>query len=91
MATIIVKSGPRVISGNDCGIGKYYRRYSDPKKVYLCSRDVSRDTYGGSSSNPIVHGRMLVSLAHGNRMTAKMTDVDFIEVEVVIEATDVLK
>ncbi|AUX83641.1 hypothetical protein FDJ32_gp12 [Pseudomonas phage NV1] len=73
------------ISGLDCKIGSYYRRASEPKKLYICSRDVSHDrvTRGG-----LVHGRMLVSLTHGNRMTANMATVDFIEVDVEITATD---
>ncbi|AGH62710.1 hypothetical protein D305_gp16 [Pseudomonas phage UFV-P2] len=94
-AKITVVSSSKKVSGNNCKIGGYYRRESEPNKVYICSRDTTRDRH--SSVNQVVgrhlvhEGRMLVSLAHGNRMTANMDVVDFIEVDVVITATDRLE
>lgn len=74
------------IAGHQCIIGRYYRRASEPQKVYICSRDVTRDRRKGDT---LIHGNMLVSLRHGNRMTANMDAVDFIEVDMVMVATDV--
>lgn len=94
-AKITVVSGLKKISGNNCKIGGYYRRESEPNKVYICSRDTTLDRYNlvnQAVGRELVHeGRMLVSLAHGNRMTANMDAVDFIEVDVVITATDRLE
>ncbi|ARB31545.1 hypothetical protein B5P22_31050 [Pseudomonas tolaasii] len=94
-AKITVVSSSKKVSGNQCKIGGYYRRESEPNKVYICSRDTTRDRYNmvnQAAGRQIVHeGRMLVSLAHGNRMTANMDAVDFIEVDVVITATDRLE
>lgn len=94
-AKITVVSSTKKISGNKCKIGGYYRRESEPNKVYICSRDTSLDRHNnphpGVARQVIHEGRMLVSLAHGNRMTANMDAVDFIEVDVVITATDRLE
>lgn len=87
-AKITVVSSSKKVSGNQCKIGGYYRRESEPNKVYICSRDVTLDRRQGITLH---EGRMLVSLAHGNRMTANMDTVDFIEVDVVITATDRLE
>ena len=87
-AKITVVSSSKKVSGNNCKIGGYYRRESEPNKVYICSRDVTLDR---RHNNTLHEGRMLVSLAHGNRMTANMDTVDFIEVDVVITATDRLE
>lgn len=91
-AKITVVSSSKKVNGNQCKIGGYYRRESEPNKVYICSRDTSRDRHSVDVPRNIIHeGRMLVSLAHGNRMTANMDAVDFIEVDVVITATDRLE
>lgn len=82
---------PKTIKGVDCKIGSYYRRESEPDKVYLCSRDVSRDVreWRNQSHVLIREGNMLVSMRHGNRMTANMEAKDFIEVEVTATYKDV--
>lgn len=89
MATKITVNADRlkVISGNDCKIGSFYRRQSEPNKVYICSRDTARDRRVGLD---LFHGRMLVSLAHGNRMTSNMDQKDFIEVEGELSFVDAL-
>lgn len=81
-----------VIKGTDCKIGSYYRRESEPAKVYVCSRDTSLDRFNtvNKLAGPqlVYEGRMLVSLTHGNRMTANMYSKDFVEVDVVLEYKD---
>lgn len=89
-----VVTHPKPIAGTNCTIGHYYRRASEPNKVYICSRDTSLDVWStereyGVKPTLIKPGVMLVSLRHGNRMTANMTNVDFIEVNMVMTATDV--
>lgn len=83
----------KVVKGTDCKIGSYYRRESEPSKVYVCSRDTSLDRYNTVDrvvgKQLVYEGRMLVSLRHGNRMTANMAAKDFVEVEVTATYKDV--
>lgn len=77
---------PKAIIGSNCIIGRYYRRVSEPEKVYICARDTSRDTI--QRGTVLHYGCTLVSLDHGNRITSNLHLEDFIEVDVEVTYKD---
>lgn len=87
-------TGPKPIKGTACTIGKFYRRESQPTKVYLCVRHRDYDKYRNQDDRIIYQGRTLASLEHGELLTnsdsGSLNLVDFIEVTIDGKYTDVL-
>lgn len=77
---------PKAIIGSNCLIGHYYRRVSEPNKVYICARDTTRDTFQGRTV--VRYGCTLVSLDHGNHITSNLHLEDFIEVDAEVTYKD---
>ena len=77
---ITVQSAPRptiVVTPRETIIGNHYRRVSKPHMVYVAARD-PRDL-----TRPL-----LVSLTHGNSITVKTEQRDFIAVNIKVEVSD---
>lgn len=87
-------TGPKPIKGTSCTIGKFYRRESQPSKVYICVRHKEYDEFSIFNDALIYQGRTLASLEHGELLTnsdsGSLNLVDFIEVTVDGKYTDVL-
>ncbi|CCL97937.1 hypothetical protein tf_14 [Pseudomonas phage tf] len=67
------------ITPNECTIGKHYRRQSAPSKLYVAAR---KFVDGEATNQPV-----LISLQHGNAMTAYQ-GADFIEVDLDVVVKD---
>ena len=73
------------LSANECIIGKFYRRQSQPGKLYLCGRRYfQQEGFGPVSSNLPV----LYSLTNGHQVSIGMDERDFIEVTLRVHTQD---
>lgn len=77
--------GVKVLTANECVIGKFYRRHSQPNKLYMCGRRYfQQEGFAPVSSNQPV----LYSLSNGHQVSTNMNDKDFIEVTLRVHTQD---